>query len=260
MPTYPHGKITPEKILSGEIDLTRLNSIDKRKMMAAMMLTDQQKEWAMHYVEHYDRTRAVRETAGYSKKPTHVTRCAQANERSIRVRAYVKILEADLAARVDLVPEELLKVLLNVAMANMDDYCKWNNKSITLTDSATLTREQKAMVQEVSYSETPRGSVTKVKLFPKIPAIVTLLGIIQELSKKVPEEDRRKGKVRIGNFNVILAEGGLDNPKVRKSLETVYETLSGTQMALPKALMQKADSLLEKSKPNKSKPKTAEGD
>jgi hypothetical protein len=71
--------------------------------------------------------------------------------------------------------DRMLENLSNIANANMDDFCTWDNASVTLKASTELTRAQKYAVVEVKEQLHKKGLKTvSIKLFDKLRAIEML--------------------------------------------------------------------------------------
>jgi hypothetical protein len=132
-----------------------MKEFDRHTKIAAIGLTEFQKSFAEHYVEHFNIAKAVREAGSQSKNPGQQIK----EYLSIpKLQAYISILKEDVAGRVDLrrdysPPEafeasprlwmspkarsRLLRAARRVLMAGVGNGAKYQVRGAKLTGTAT---------------------------------------------------------------------------------------------------------------------------
>ena len=117
------------------------------------------------------------------------------------------------ALRLDITKEDIERELKRIAFADLRDIMTWNGTSVVPRDSKELNDDEAPAVESV----TKRGSVTSVKLYNKIEALLALAkmcGFIQPTRIKTSQGD--------------LEIGGIDSLHI-------YIPDNGRQVALPEA-------------------------
>jgi len=117
--------------------------------------------------------------AGYKADRGAATRLSA----NVSVKARILELKERSAERAEIDAERVLRELALIAFANADDYFEWNGGNVTLKNSDEMTREQKAVVSEISQTVTEAGGTIRLKLYDKRAALVDLgkhLGIFKD--------------------------------------------------------------------------------
>jgi len=144
-------------------------------------LTDKKERFCQEYIIDLNGKRAA-ERAEYSPKT--------AQEQSSRLLSNVKVqeriaeLKKERSERTQITQDMVVKELAKLGFSNMCDYATWNNSSVTLKNSGELTKDQSAVVSEVSQTETKDGGSIKFKLHDKKGSLELLgkhLGIFKEV-------------------------------------------------------------------------------
>lgn len=102
---------------------------------------------------------------------------------NVSVAARIQELKERHADRAEISAERVLREIASIAFANQDDFSEWGPDGVTLKDSTTLTREQKATVAEVSQTVTKDGGTIRYKLHDKNAALANLarhLGLFKD--------------------------------------------------------------------------------
>jgi phage terminase small subunit len=192
-----------------------MKEFDRKQKIADLQLTDLQKSFCEHYVEHFNANQAVRESGSIT---TNVKQTALDMMKSSRVLAYIEILKEYAADRVDLRLDRVLKELMRIGFSRMDHFVTWDKNSVTLRDSRELGEDDLASVSEVIQVDTKDGAKIRVKLHSKQAALEKLLVYVegQEEGRGVKKPQNGPKQVTINNVTV---RGMLLDPKTRGAFE-----------------------------------------
>ena len=130
-------------------------------------LTAKQKHFVQEYLKDLNATQAAIR-AGYSENSAMEQGYQLLQKTSVQSsiqKAFDKRSE-----RTQITVDKVLRELALVGFANAADYFSWG-KTITIQESCDLTREQCAVVAEVSETETKDGGTIRVKLYDKLKAL-----------------------------------------------------------------------------------------
>lgn len=114
----------------------------------------------------------------------------------------ISLRRQELSSQVQVTQDEIVREFLRIGMiANTADFVSFGPGGVKLKESEDLTREQMAMVAEVSHSHTEHGSNVKFKLHDKLGALNSLarhLGMfpsrVEQPSIQIPVQ-----------FNIVLS-------------------------------------------------------
>ena len=198
---YPCGNfLSMVKLSRPPADNLPMNEIERRKKVADLGLSAQQKRFCVEYVKDFDKTRAVKD-AGYrgNRASTEVLRMDGIQE-------YIDILCEEIQERLKLSVDAILDEMKIIAFSNMQDFCTWTTRSITVKELKKIPKEKLPAIQEIS--DTANG--VKIKLHNKMDALERLHKYV---AAKKPKSAGRK------TFNIQNAIFALSDPKTRDSLE-----------------------------------------
>ena len=101
-------------------------------MSIFLQLTDQQKLFAERYVEHFNKSRAVRESGSRSLSRDAIRNLYEDMLSNDRVLAYIEILKEDAVGRVDLRLDRVLKEQMRLGFSRMDHFVTWTEGGVGL--------------------------------------------------------------------------------------------------------------------------------
>jgi phage terminase small subunit len=148
-------------------------------------LTPKQRRFIDEYMIDPNATQAAIR-AGYSKKTAKEIGCQLLTK--LNIQEEIKRRQADLAAKFRITQEKIVAELAKLGFSNMGDYMKCTEGGDPYFDYASLTREQKAALEEVTVGSWIKGKdqlvkKIKFKLADKISALEKLgrhLGMFKE--------------------------------------------------------------------------------
>lgn len=153
----------------------RMREFERLQKIEALGLNERQKLAAERYVEHGVKVRAVRD-AGYTGND--LKSIAKEVFNNPRVQEYIEILKEDVAGRVDLRIDRVLKELMCIAFSRMDHFASWSDAGVKLKASGELNEYDLSAVQEITQVDTKEGTKIKVKLYSKQAALDRLLDFV----------------------------------------------------------------------------------
>jgi len=131
-------------------------------------LSKQRQRFAEEYPIDLNATQAAIR-AGYSEKT--------ADRQGSRLLSIVEVQEAiekqldARSRRTEITQDRVLEEFARIGFHNAGDFFTWGPDGVVVIDSATLTPEQMAVVQEVSETVTKDGGTIKIKLADKLSAL-----------------------------------------------------------------------------------------
>jgi hypothetical protein len=200
-----------------------MKEFERHQRVAALQLTDQQKLFAERYVEHFNKSRAVRESGSKALNYSAIQRVYEDMLARTNVLAYIEILKEDAASRVDLRLDRVLKEQMRIGFSRMDHFVTWTEKGVKLKGSKELSEDDLAAVQEIVQTETTTGTKIRVKLHPKQPALDQLLKYVDGHDGDQKKGDKGGPKKLVQN-NVTI-NGALMDPASRKAIEILSNRL-----------------------------------
>lgn len=177
-----------------------MNEIDRRKKIAGLGLTAQEKRFCEEYVKDFDGPRA-RKDAGYRGNRTHEELLAREG-----MQEYVDLLCDEITERLKLSADAILNELKVIAFSNIKDFVSWTKSSITVKPLKEMDPALLPAISEIS--DTANG--IKLKLHNKLDALERLHKYVAAKPKKVAQ----KGVFNIKNALISLGDG-----KTRNALE-----------------------------------------
>lgn len=115
-----------------------------------MKLSQKQHIFVRQYLVTMNGAEAVRRAGYTSRDPAgHAAKL-------LKGKSVQKAIEEEIAkrnSRLQLDQDYVVRKLYNMVEANISDYLQWNEKTVRLHDSESLSREQLALVKEVAESE-----------------------------------------------------------------------------------------------------------
>lgn len=178
-----------------------------------MALTAKKRRFAREFLIDRNATKAAIR-AGYSQKTAKAIGCELRKEPE--VAALIHELEANLAAKVEVTAERVVRELALIGFANMQDYITIGSDGDPCVDLSALTREQAAAIMEVTVEDFKDGrgedarDVRRVKfrLADKRAALVDLgkhLGLFREVDRTVNVNLRVDESKRADEFTRRIA-------------------------------------------------------
>lgn len=127
-------------------------------------LTMKQRRFVQEYLVDFNATQAAIR-AGYSAASARVI--GPDNLSNLAVASAISDAIAERGAPRARIVEELALI----AFSNAGDFFRWNKDGVSLKDSRSLTKAQRACVSEVSQTVTQHGGTIRVKLHNKLDAL-----------------------------------------------------------------------------------------
>lgn len=121
----------------------------KKELLEEDGLTAKQRAFVAEYVLHFDGKRAAI-AAGYSEDSAAPIASQQLNKTKIQ-KAIAEVLD-DYGLKHDNLKKRVLAQLACLAFSDITDYQVWNGDYATLKDSESLTRKQRAAIQQVKVT------------------------------------------------------------------------------------------------------------
>jgi phage terminase small subunit len=200
-----------------------MKEFERKQKISDLKLTDIQRSFAEHYVEHFNISRAVRESGSTTKNVAQFGREMLSNE---NVMAYIEILKEYAADRVDLRLDRVLKELMRIGFSRMDHFVTWGtdkcgkSKGVVLRNPKELTEDDLAAISEIVETDTKEGKKVKIKLHSKQAALERLLTFVEGtegLNKKKGATDQpAPSRVTINHTTV---RNHLLDAKTRNAIE-----------------------------------------
>lgn len=150
--------------------------------------------------------------AGYAEGSAKVTASRMLTDDN--VAAAIAEAKAKRSERTEITQDMVLRELALIGFANAGDYFDWDADGITLRPKADLTREQQAVVAEVSETVTEKGGTIRLKLHDKRASLVDI------------------GR-HLGMFPSRHEVTGKDGGPVALSLAGILEEIDGKTRGLP---------------------------
>lgn len=205
----------------------------RREQLALLDLTDQQRKLCESYIRCMDKAASMIE-AGYwvpKKRGAKQLRFIDMNfERYIsppHVQRYLMLLKESVASRLGISMDDIIDEFRSMAFTNMEDYVSWSEEGITITDSASLTRAQKAGVVQITETTTRGVKTIKIKLHNKQPALDRLYEILKELESIDRSAVNKPHAISQTQINMILGDPGL-----RRAVENLAEHMGSHPVKL----------------------------
>jgi phage terminase small subunit len=229
-----------------------VDQIERRKRLAELNLQKKEMTFCLSYLQNYDPKKAALD-AGY--KP--VDKALQQGKLVLakpRIQEALKLLEAEIADRVELKDEDIIRELMFIGFSNI---CKaLQLRKVGRGKAATLAIEPKDLmalpegvqraIQEVSIIKSGATTTTKIKFHPKTQVLEMMLNHrgLNRPQKEPPEPGDPRSVINIKNSRVLLAD-----PAMRKVLEDLSSATGDNKLLqlLPKH-KESLDRLIKKSK------------
>jgi phage terminase small subunit len=234
--------------LSSPLWRWNMKEFERKQAIADLRLTDLQKSFCEHYVEHFNVLRAVRESGSLSANTTQIGTDMMRNP---SVVSYIEILKSYAADRVDLRLDRVLKELMRIGFSRMDHFVSWDKKTVVLKSSDELSEDDLAAVSEVVQVDTKDGAKIRVKLHSKQAALEKLLGYVE--SQEEGKKAKGAGTVSSSGpkqltINNVTVRGMLMDPKARGAFETLSNQVFGVKgmgrvPKMSEAMMKQIDAL-----------------
>lgn len=192
----------------------------RRERLALSRLTEQQKLFCEEWVRSFDTIAALRAGKYWLPKTMGGSQAKLIQKKfdsvmaSEAVQQYILLLKESIASRLGVSMDAIVEEYRSLAFLNMDDYVNWTPTGITIKSSGELTRAQKAGIMEITETRTKGGTVVKLKLYPKQPALDRLFEILKELEAIENSKDNAPAKVSQTQINLILQD-----PVMRRAVE-----------------------------------------
>ena len=208
-----------------------MKEFERKQRISDLKLTDMQKSFAEHYVEHFNQARAVRESGSTARNTTRIAAEMMSNE---NVLAYIEILKEYAADRVDLRLDRVLKELMRIGFSRMDHFVTWGGVTkgrkgqpniadgVQLKPPEELTEDDLAAISEITEMDTAQGKKVKIKLHSKQAALERLLVFVenQEGGGKKKKDDEPDGPKQV-TVNHTTVRNYLLDPKARHAIEVL---------------------------------------
>lgn len=135
-------------------------------------LTPKQARFVEEYLVDLNATQAYLR-AGYAENSSisAVTNNAIALLRTHRVVDAIAQRKNELAQRLGITQEHVLREYARIAFSDMRNYADWGPTGMTLKDAKTLTNDHAAAVAEVTETKSRAGTSLKFKLHDKVRAL-----------------------------------------------------------------------------------------
>lgn len=167
-------------------------------------MTPKQQRFVDEYLIDLNATQAAIR-AGYSK---HTAKSiGQENLTKPDIAHAIAEAQQERSERTQITQDSVLRELALIGFANAGDYFDWGPDGIRVRDKDGLTREQQAVVAEVSETKTEHGGTVRVKLHDKRGALVDC-GRHLGMFKDVHEHTGRDGAPLVPVLNVTLSQSG----------------------------------------------------
>lgn len=150
--------------------------------MSTKDLTDKQKRFCEEYLIDLNATAAYKR-AGYQVKSDSVAAsCASDLLRIPKVQAYVTELQNKRARRTRVTADRVIRELARIAFSDISEVMEFDAGIVRVKSSSTLPKRVTAAIASVTFTETPFGSKTTVRMHSKLTALQSLgehLGIFK---------------------------------------------------------------------------------
>lgn len=172
-------------------------------------LQEKQQRFADEYLIDFNATEAYRR-AGYSAKGAAAHAAASRLLANTAVQAYLTARKAELASRVELSQEEVLRRLMFMALGDIRTLFDENGNLKAMSD---LTAEQASLLQGVEVFEEYEGrgkdrvyvgQTKKIKFVNRLDAVVKLGGTMGLFAKKVEHSGPGGGPIQ--HENKVLSD------------------------------------------------------
>jgi phage terminase small subunit len=184
-----------------------------REEIAALHLTERQKAFCESYLEDFDASKAMKRI-GYKGKNAGVM--GAQHLASDTVQAYLAILKREIASRINLRLEDVMREYMRVGFARIDDIATWDKGVIKLKKFNDLSPDQLSAIASV---ENTREGI-KIKMHGKLDALSKL----KEFCEERPAAKTPSGPTQINIGEVRVALG---NAETRKALDQVASAFLG---------------------------------
>ena len=156
-----------------------VKEVEERKALLEETLTLKQIQFCYEYLIDFNATQAAIR-AGYSEHSAGTI--GNENMQKPEVLELLTILKDERQARARKNGDDVLEELENIAFSRLNRIITFEGDSVTLQDSDQLNDEDAAAIESVQISQMQIGDAkenrtvfkTKVKLYPKVPALTLL--------------------------------------------------------------------------------------
>ena len=156
-------------------------------------MNPKQKRFCEHYAQTLNATKSA-EFAGYAKNSARQQGARLLSD--VNIKAEIAQMIGAATARAEISLDWVLAELKSIVAANFANYCKWSNKTVDVTPSASLSQELLAAVEYVSLSTDKSGMpIVRVKTHSKLQAAGLILKLY-ELSETEARLDQIEEKLR----------------------------------------------------------------
>ena len=118
--------------------------------------------------------------SGYKK--TNAVKQASEILTNPKVAAAIDAGKRVIAKRLRINQDEVIKELCRVGFSDITDFVSFSSRGVTLKESATLTKDQRRAISEVSESSTKDGSTIKFRLHDKVKALLGILDRVKPVA------------------------------------------------------------------------------
>jgi phage terminase small subunit len=151
-------------------------------------LTNKQKRFCEEYIIDLNATAAYIR-AGYAvKNENSAAASASALLRNPKIQRYIQELMQSRSQTTGITAERVLQEIGRIAFADMRRFSTWGPGRADLKRCEELSEDETAAIAEVSHSEGPKGSQTKIKLHDKVAALTLAAkhtGLLGELNQAI---------------------------------------------------------------------------
>lgn len=155
-----------------------MSKLDKK------LLNIRQENFCKEYIKDFNATKAYFR-AGYSpKNPQSASVNSSRLLQNTNVRKYINKLLEERKKDTEILQARIQAELEKIAFGNFSDIATWNNNELIIKNEKNLTDNDRALISEMTYADTPAGTTKKIKLNDKLKALQELLklcGAFQEL-------------------------------------------------------------------------------
>lgn len=157
-------------------------------MSESSKLTKKQKRFCEEYIIDLNGTAAYFR-AGYAAKNEN-SAAASASDllRNPKIQAYIQELMQARSQSTGITAERVLQEIGRIAFADMRKFTTWGPGKVELKSCENLSETETAAIAEVSLTEGPKGSHTKIKLHDKVAALTLAAkhtGLLGELNQAI---------------------------------------------------------------------------
>lgn len=212
-------------------------SMELQERITSLKLTEQQARYCEAFVTtaKFDDVKALR-LAGYKiGQNLHVLKGKMAQNE--RIQEYIGILKSEIANRVNLDPDSIIKEQMHIAFASENDFFRVEgvgvSRRLVMRPWDEIPEEKKAAISEIEVKTLTDGTqVTKIKLHNKQTALDFLQKIVER--KRADEGETREEKQAKQGIIINQVKIMLSDSKFRHGLEMVTEAFTGNKVKLNK--------------------------